>query len=163
KTAFTWAALVGETALDRFALGAASGKPHFRMTAWMNGWAGQRTPTVGPSAVTTPGISAERGSTSVSGPGQNDRASWSASGVRPAGTGTGRLTLPRRPILTRVFKGAPGSSRERRSRRRAGQDAGQQEILPGMGRGAHALEFGPVGCARPVIVFLQHLRAPLFF
>ena len=41
-------------------------------------------PTVGPPAVTMPGISPERGSTSVSGPGQNDRASLSASGGQAA-------------------------------------------------------------------------------
>ena len=44
----------------------------------MNGWLGQRTPTVGPPAVTTPGISFARGSTSVSGPGQNAFASLPA-------------------------------------------------------------------------------------
>src|ERR1019366_7501019 len=67
----TCSAFVGETRLDRFALGAARGKPHSLITAWMNGWLGQRTPTVGPPAVMMPGISAARGSTSVKGPGQN--------------------------------------------------------------------------------------------
>src|ERR1039458_4891770 len=67
----TCSAFVGETRLDRFALGAARGKPHSWITAWMNGLLGQRTPTVGPPAVMTPGISVALGSTSVKGPGQN--------------------------------------------------------------------------------------------
>ena len=45
----------------------------------MNGWLGQRMPTVAPPAVTMSGISFARGSTSVSGPGQNAFASFSAS------------------------------------------------------------------------------------
>ena len=44
----------------------------------MNGWPGQRTPTVAPPAVTMSGISFARGSTSVSGPGQNALANFSA-------------------------------------------------------------------------------------
>ncbi len=44
----------------------------------MNGWLGQRTPTVAPPAVTISGISFARGNTSVNGPGQNALASFSA-------------------------------------------------------------------------------------
>src|SRR4051812_39279258 len=46
----------------------------------MKGWLGQRTPTVSPPAVTIFGISLARGNTSVNGPGQKARASWSAKG-----------------------------------------------------------------------------------
>src|ERR1035441_7396156 len=67
----TCSAFVGEIRLDRFALGAARGKPHSQITAWMNGWLGQRTPTVGPPAVMMLGIPPARGNTSVKGPGQN--------------------------------------------------------------------------------------------
>ena len=48
------------------------------MTSRMNGCCGQRTPTVSPPAVTKSGIAAARGSTMVSGPGQNAPASRSA-------------------------------------------------------------------------------------
>src|SRR6267142_2741730 len=77
---WTCEALVGESWLERLALGAARGKPHSLMTAWMKGWLGQRTPTVGPPAVTRSGISFDRGRTRVNGPGQNVRASFFAMG-----------------------------------------------------------------------------------
>jgi hypothetical protein len=80
KSFRTCSALVGEIWLERLALGAASGKPHSRMTAWMKGWSGHRTPTVGPLAVTTSGICGERGRTRVNGPGQNASASLPACG-----------------------------------------------------------------------------------
>ena len=75
----TCSAFVGEIWLDRFALGAASGKPHSRITACMNGWLGQRMPTVAPPAVTLSGISSARGNTKVSGPGQNALENFPAS------------------------------------------------------------------------------------
>jgi hypothetical protein len=74
----TCSAVVGETWFDGFALGAARGNPQARMTARMKGWLGQRMPTVSPPAVTTSGISCERGNTSVNGPGQNAAPSFSA-------------------------------------------------------------------------------------
>src|ERR1700678_390189 len=77
----TCSALVGESRFDRLALGAASGNSHARITAWINGWLGQRTPTVGPPAVTMGGILSEHGNTMVSGPGQNAAANF------PAGPG----------------------------------------------------------------------------
>src|SRR5260370_23119158 len=87
----TCPAVVGERPLNGLALGAASGNPQARITAWMNGWAGQRTPTVPPLAVTMSGISPDLGRTRVSGPGQKAAASLSAaSGQR----GTARRALP---------------------------------------------------------------------
>ena len=44
----------------------------------------QRTPTVGPPAVTTSGTRDERGKTTVSGPGQNALANLSATGGQSA-------------------------------------------------------------------------------
>jgi hypothetical protein len=80
----TCQAFVGETRVDKFALGAARGKPQARMTAWIKGWLGQRKPTVAPPPVTRSGISRERGNMSVSGPGQNACANRSArSGQSP--------------------------------------------------------------------------------
>src|SRR5262249_37172304 len=45
-------------------------------------WLGQRTPTVGPPAVTASGTLGDFGRTIVSGPGQNARASSEASAVQ---------------------------------------------------------------------------------
>src|ERR1700733_11522084 len=74
----TCSAFVGEMEPDKFALGAASGKLHSRITAWMNGWDGQRMPTVSPPAVTIFGIFFARGKIKVNGPGQNALANFSA-------------------------------------------------------------------------------------
>ena len=56
-------------------LGAAIGSPAAAMIACAIGWAGTRTATVLRPAVTTSGTTGCRGSTSVSGPGQNALAS----------------------------------------------------------------------------------------
>lgn len=74
----TWAASVGETAVNRFALGAASGTPAASSRASATGWEGTRNPTVGNPAVTMPGMEGCLGTTIVRGPGQNARASFSA-------------------------------------------------------------------------------------
>ena len=65
----------------------------------MNGWLGQRTPTVGPPAVTMSGISFARGKTSVSGPGQKARASLSASAGQFA---TQRFAISTPPTWTMI-------------------------------------------------------------
>ena len=48
------------------------------MTASMNGWLGQRIPTVSPPDVTMSGMRIERGRTRVNGPGQKAAASLPA-------------------------------------------------------------------------------------
>ena len=138
----TCPALVGETRLDTFALGAASGKPHSRITAWMNGWPGQRTPTVGPPAVTMPGISSARARTSVNGPGQNARASFSGA-RRPVGrTASGHFDardvdnnrIVRRPALDlenfcdRLYVQRVGGQAVNRFRRQRHDFAGAQQF-----------------------------------
>src|ERR1043166_8998113 len=67
----TCSAFVGDTSLDRLALGAASGNPQARINCWAKGWDGQRIATVGPPAVTIVGMASLRSRTNVSGPGQN--------------------------------------------------------------------------------------------
>ncbi len=61
--------------MKRLALGAAMGTPASSNNASAQGFAGTRRPTVGSPAVTMSGIMLCFGSTSVSGPGQNLRAS----------------------------------------------------------------------------------------
>src|SRR5712691_10374088 len=80
----TCAAVVGEIWLAGLALGAARGNPQVRISSCTNGWLGQRMPTVEPPAVTTSAISSERGSTSVSGPGQKAPANLLALGGQSA-------------------------------------------------------------------------------
>ena len=56
---------------NRFALGAASGRPNSRMISAKTGCALMRTATVSSPAVTRSGMISFRGKTNVSGPGQN--------------------------------------------------------------------------------------------
>src|SRR2546422_7298507 len=78
KHLHTCSAVVGESGFEELALDAAKGKSHSRITAWIKGWLGQRTPTVGPPAVTMSGMAFARGRTNVNGPGQNARPNFSA-------------------------------------------------------------------------------------
>ncbi len=81
----TWAAVVGLSAPKRLALGAANSRPQARSSASATAWFGTRTATVSSPAVTTSGTTARRGSTRVSGPGQNAAARRRA---RALGTAT---------------------------------------------------------------------------
>ena len=82
----TCSASVGDSSVERLALGAAIGAPTARSSASATGWAGTRTATVGPPAVVASGTAAFRGTTSVSGPGQKRRASRSATSGHAAAT-----------------------------------------------------------------------------
>ena len=76
--ASTWWAVVGDTASERFALGAASGMPASAISRRASGWSGHRRATVEPPAVTMSGTRGPRGTTTVTGPGQNRVATASA-------------------------------------------------------------------------------------
>ena len=78
RSARTWAAVVGLTRPKRFADGAAIATPVVASSCCVSGWAGARTPTVSRPPVTTSGTRDERGSSSVSGPGQQAAASTAA-------------------------------------------------------------------------------------
>ena len=80
----TWCAVVGETASERLALGAASGAPAQAINRRASGWSGHRKATVGPPAVTMSGIRGPRGTTMVTGPGQNRVAIASAAAGQAA-------------------------------------------------------------------------------
>jgi hypothetical protein len=77
----TWPAVVGETAVERLALGAASGRPSFSISRRASGCSGQRIATVVPPAVTVAGTRGLRGTITVTGPGQ------SCSVIRAAASG----------------------------------------------------------------------------
>ena len=66
----TWPAVVGESCMERLALGAASGRPSVAISRRVSRCSGQRRATVGPSAVTLAGIRRARGTMTVTGPGQ---------------------------------------------------------------------------------------------
>ncbi len=66
----TCSAIVGDTRFERFALGAAIGRPSASINLYARKQSGIRTPTVSPPAVTISGIRSVRGSTIVSGPHQ---------------------------------------------------------------------------------------------
>ncbi len=72
----TWAAVVGLTAPEGLADGAAMGPPNASSRSWATGSAGTRSATVSSPAQarSETGESAARASTSVSGPGQNASA-----------------------------------------------------------------------------------------
>jgi hypothetical protein len=70
KAVRTCSAVVGESCVKRFALGAAIGTPDSRISANATGCAGMRIPTVGNPAVTSSGTVDRFGSTRVNGPGQ---------------------------------------------------------------------------------------------
>src|SRR5262249_38625917 len=74
----TWCAVVGEISPERFALGAAIGKPVARINCLATGWLGIRKATVAPEADTIFGNAIFRLSPKVSGPGQNRCANSSA-------------------------------------------------------------------------------------
>ena len=76
--ASTWWAVVGDTASERLALGAASGMPASAISRRASGWSGHRRATVEPPAVTMSGTRGPRGTTTVTGPGQNRVATASA-------------------------------------------------------------------------------------
>ena len=103
----TWSAVVGEIAVERFALGAAMGSPAASSSEIATGCAGTRRATVGPSAAapaTTPPSPSRRTTTSVSGLGQ--KAAASALGrVRPGGEPPGR-SAPASATCT--MSGLPG-------------------------------------------------------
>ena len=81
----TWAAVVGDTWPDRLADGATTGPPKARRMASAAGWAGTRIATVSSPAVARSATaqSADLGSTSVSGPGQNAFGERGRLGVEP--------------------------------------------------------------------------------
>ena len=66
----TCIAVVGLTCLNRFALGAARGRPDFLIISWAMGCDGKRTATDGNPLVHRSGMQSFLGSTSVMGPGQ---------------------------------------------------------------------------------------------
>ena len=76
-----------------FALGAASGSPAARMSASATGCCGARIPTVSSPPLTSGGTRAERGTTSVSGPGQSSFTSRDAVALHDddAAAATGEL------------------------------------------------------------------------
>ena len=80
RSSTTWSAVVGLTRPKRFADGAAIARCDRRSSSSVSGWAGARRPTVSRPPVTTSGTRADRGSSSVSGPGQHAAASTSAAG-----------------------------------------------------------------------------------
>lgn len=74
RSSITCAAVVGEGLPDRFADGAANGKPHSSMRARATGWDGMRTAIVAWPAVTASGTIGLRGRSNVKGPGQKASA-----------------------------------------------------------------------------------------
>ena len=76
----TWPAVVGESCIERLALGAASGRPSVAISRRVSLCSGQRTATVGPPAVTLSGIRGPRGTITVTGPGQRQVVICSAIG-----------------------------------------------------------------------------------
>ncbi len=101
RSSSTCAAVVGLGRPKELALGAAIGMPAAAISARATGCDGTRTPTSGRPAVTTSGTSGPRGSSSVSGPGQNASISaraWSliSATSRPSG----------RPWLTCTITGS---------------------------------------------------------
>ena len=80
----TCSAVVGLTYPNGLALGAARGVPAARMSRRKRGWDGMRTATLSRPADTMPGTAGFLGSTRVSGPGQNRRASLRAAGFAVA-------------------------------------------------------------------------------
>jgi len=92
RSCSTWAACVGLGREKRFALGAAIGMPAAASSARATGCAGTLTATVSSPAVTSSGTERDRGSTSVSGPGQNRKASVRAISGMSATSGAMRST-----------------------------------------------------------------------
>ncbi len=84
RSARTSRAEVGLTRPNRLADGAATPPPNARSSASATGWSGTRSATVGSPPVTSSGTRSVRGSTRVSGPGQNAAASARASGLTSA-------------------------------------------------------------------------------
>ncbi len=80
RSATTCAAVVGLTAPNRLADGAANGTPADRISSRAIGCAGTRSPTVSRPPATAAGSRSERGTINVSGPGQHVAASARAAG-----------------------------------------------------------------------------------
>ena len=91
RSASTWAALVGETWPERLAEGATTGPSKAASKARATGCAGTRTATLSSpaSARSATPQSGRFGSTSVSGPGQNAAASFSAAASKRASRARG--------------------------------------------------------------------------
>ena len=104
RSSTTCCAVVGLTRPNRFADGAATASPVVRSSASVSGWAGARRPTVSRPPVTASGTRAERGSSSVSGPGQHAAASTAAAG----GTVAAQSWEPRRGAGGRSADGRAG-------------------------------------------------------
>ena len=115
----TCSAVVGESRVNRLALGAAMGTPAARISASASGCEGMRRPTVGSPAVAISGTAPDFGTTSVSGPGQCRRAS------APAASGHSRASerampiestctiiglVAGRPLAAKILATAPASS-----------------------------------------------------
>ena len=122
---------MGLTRPNRLADGAATPPPNARSSASATGWSGTRSATVGSPPVTSSGTRSVRGSTRVSGPGQNVAASARASGVT-VGRPVGEL-VDRRQVHDHGMVGGPALHRveppERVGRRRVGAEA-----VDGLGR-----------------------------
>ena len=80
RSARTWSAVVGLTRPKRLADGAASPPPKRSSSSSVSGWAGTRRPTVVRPPVTTSSTRRPRGTSRVSGPGQQASASTAAAG-----------------------------------------------------------------------------------
>ena len=87
RSASTWAAVVGLTRPNGLADGAAMPRPERASSSCVSGWAGARSPTESRPPVTASSTRAARGSSRVSGPGQQVAASSSAA----AGTSAAQL------------------------------------------------------------------------
>ena len=112
----TCSAEVGESCVNRFALGAASGIPAARNRSSAKGCEGTRNPAPGRPAVTISGISAFFGTIKVNGPGQKRRASASASAGQ---TSASSRAIPASATctMTGLLNGRPLTSKIRRTAR----------------------------------------------
>ena len=145
----TWSAVVGEIAVERFALGAAMGSPAASSSEIATGCAGTRRATVGPPAAasaTTPPSPSRRATTSVSGPGQKARGE-ALGRVRPGGGDLARGARVCDVHDERVARG-PALGRVDRAHGVGVVGAGAEAVHRLGGEGDEAPPTDPLRCAR---------------